>query len=184
MVILKSAPRSGKFSTSSSTIVGNGALTCNNSCVPGEDCLTVVGNSSYDNSHTSNSSNKGKRLGGKPSTLVQRTQRTDGSSIGYDPTPFRFSHTMLNVKNVKNNMQLTFIEELFTNHEIKTSIQTSSIQTRYLHFKDMSYKSKSYLCDISRVQLRKASTLFRCGNTQLEVMLSAWKGMPYAKRHH
>jgi hypothetical protein len=148
MVILKSAPRGGKFSTSSSTIVGNGALICNNLCVPGGDCLTVVGNSSYDNSHTSNSSNKGKRLGGKPSTLVQRAQRTGGSSIGYDPTPFKFSHTMLNVKNVKNNMQLTFIEELFTNHEIKTSIQT-----RYLHFKDMSYKSKSYLCDISRVQL-------------------------------
>jgi hypothetical protein len=48
-------------------------------------------------------------------------------------------------------MQLAFIEKFFTNHEIGTSVQT-----RYLCFKGMSYKSENYLCDISCVQLRKA----------------------------
>jgi hypothetical protein len=40
-------------------------------------------------------------------------------------------------------MRLAFIEKLFTNREIGTSVQT-----KYLHFKSMSYESKSYLCDI------------------------------------
>jgi hypothetical protein len=57
-------------------------------------------------------------------------------------------------------MQLAFIEKLFTNREIETNVQT-----RYLRFKGMSYKSENYLCDISCVQLRKALTRFRCGNT-------------------
>jgi hypothetical protein len=84
---------------------------------------------------------------------------------------------MLNVKRVKNNMRLTFIEKLSTNREIGTSMQI-----RYLNFKGMSYKSESYLCDIICVQLWKALARFRCGNTQLEVMLGAWKGVPYAER--
>jgi hypothetical protein len=84
---------------------------------------------------------------------------------------------MLNVKNVKDNMRLTFIEKLFTNCEIGTSVHT-----RYLHFKRMPYESESYLCDISYVQLQKVLTRFWCGNTQLEVMLGAWKGVPYAKK--
>jgi hypothetical protein len=46
----------------------------------------------------------------------------------------------------------------------------------------MSYEIENYLCDISCVQLRKALAWFRCGNTQLEVVLGAWKGVPYAKR--
>ncbi len=33
-----------------------------------------------------------------------------------------FPHTMLNVKKVKHNMRLAFIEKLFTNHEIGTSV--------------------------------------------------------------
>jgi hypothetical protein len=33
----------------------------------------------------------GKRLGGKPSTLVQHAQRTGGSLGGWGPTPFMFS---------------------------------------------------------------------------------------------
>ncbi len=74
-------------------------------------------------------------------------------------------------------MQLTFIEKLFTNHEIGTSVQT-----KYLRLKGMSYESKSYLCDISCVQLRKALAQFRCDNTQLEVVLSSWKGVPYVER--
>jgi len=63
-------------------------------------------------------------------------------------------------------MRLAFIEKFFTNHEIGTSVQT-----RYLHFKGMSYESESYLCDISCVQVRKVLARFRCDNMQLEVML-------------
>jgi len=84
---------------------------------------------------------------------------------------------MLSVKMVKDNMKLAFIEKFFINREIETNVQT-----RYLRFKGMSYKSESYLCDINFVQLRKALARFRCGNTQLEVVLGAWKGVPYAKR--
>ncbi len=74
-------------------------------------------------------------------------------------------------------MQLAFIEKLFTNREIGTSVQT-----RYLWFKGMSYESKSFLCDINCVQLQKALAWFRCGNMQLEAVLGAWKGVPYAER--
>jgi hypothetical protein len=74
-------------------------------------------------------------------------------------------------------MRLAFIEKLFTNRKIGISVQT-----RYQCFKGMSYESESYLCDINCVQLRKALARFRCGNSQLEVMLGAWKGMPCAKR--
>jgi hypothetical protein len=56
------------------------------------------------------------------------------------------------------------------------------MQTRYLHFKGMLYESENYLCDISCVQLRKALAQFRCGNTQLEVVLGSWRGVPYAER--
>jgi hypothetical protein len=91
--------------------------------------------------------------------------------------PPSFPHTMLNVKRVKHNMRLAFIEKLFTNREIGTGVQT-----RYLRFKGMSYESESYLCDISCVQLWKALAQFRCGNSQLEVVLGAWKGVPYVKR--
>jgi len=38
------------------------------------------------------------------------------------PPPSSFPHTMLSVKRVKDNMHMTFIEKLFTNREIKTSI--------------------------------------------------------------
>ncbi len=46
----------------------------------------------------------------------------------------------------------------------------------------MSYESESYLCDINYVQLWKALAWFRCGKTQLEVVLGAWKGVPYTER--
>jgi hypothetical protein len=78
---------------------------------------------------------------------------------------------------MKDNMRLAFIEKLFTNREIGTSVQT-----RYLRFKGMSYESDRYLCDINYVQLQKALARFRCGNTQFEAVLGAWKGVPYAKR--
>jgi hypothetical protein len=89
------------------------------------------------------------------------------------PPPPGFPHIMLNVKRVKDNMRLTFIEKLFTNCEIRTNVQT-----KYLRFKGMSYERERYLCDINCVQLRKALAWFRCGNTQLEAVLDAWKGMP------
>jgi hypothetical protein len=74
-------------------------------------------------------------------------------------------------------MRLAFIEKFFTNREIGISMQT-----RYLRFKGMSYESKNYLCDISYVQLRKVLARFWCGNSQLEVVLGAWKGVPYIER--
>ncbi len=91
--------------------------------------------------------------------------------------PSRFPHTMLNIKRVKHNMRLAFIEKLFTNRKIGTSVQT-----KYLRFKGMSYENESYLCDINCVQLWKALARFRCGNFQFEVVLGAWKGAPYAER--
>jgi hypothetical protein len=84
---------------------------------------------------------------------------------GAAPPP-GFPHTMLSVKRVKHNMRLAFIEKLFTNRKVGINVQTI-----YLHFKGMSYKSESHLCDISCVQLRKVLARFRCGNLQLEVVL-------------
>jgi hypothetical protein len=52
---------------------------------------------------------------------------------GAPPLP-GFPHTMLSVKRVKDNMRLAFIEKLFTNREIRTSVQT-----RYLCFNGMLY---------------------------------------------
>jgi hypothetical protein len=57
-------------------------------------------------------------------------------------------------------MRLAFIKKFFTNREIRTNVQT-----RYLHFKGMSYESERYLCDINCVQLRKVLAWFQCGNT-------------------
>ncbi len=74
-------------------------------------------------------------------------------------------------------MRLAFIEKLFTNREIGTNVQTI-----YLRFKGMSYESERYLCDINCVQLRKALARFQSGNTQLKIVLGAWKGVPYAER--
>jgi hypothetical protein len=96
---------------------------------------------------------------------------------GWGPTPLGFPHTMLNVKRVKDNMQQTFIEKLFTNRKIGTNVQT-----RYLRFKGMLYKSKTYLCDNNYVQLWKALAWSWCDNMQLEVVLSAWKDVPYAEK--
>jgi len=80
----------GKFFTSDSTIVRNDVLACNDLCAPIEDYSIVAGNGSWNNTHTSNSSNRGKRLGKEQSTLVQRAQRTGGSSRNWGPTPFKF----------------------------------------------------------------------------------------------
>ncbi len=108
---------------------------------------------------------------------TRSTMRGSNNQEARAPPLLGFPHTMLSVERVKDNMQLTFIEKLFTNFTIETNMQI-----RYLHFKGMSYESESYLCDISCVQLQKALARFWCGNTQLEVVLGAWKGLPYAKR--
>jgi hypothetical protein len=86
------------------------------------------------------------------------TRGPTNQEVGAPPPP-GFPHIMLSVEKVKDNMRLAFIEKFFTNCEIGTSVQT-----RYLHFKGMSYESKSYLCDISCVQLRKVLAQFWCGN--------------------
>ncbi len=113
--------------------------------------------------------------------LKNQPQEVVGSLLpiqsSLEMAPSGFPHTMLSVKKVKHNMWLAFIEKLFTNREIGTNVQT-----RYLRFKGMLYESENYLYDISCVQLQKALARFRCGNSQLEVVLGAWKGMPYAKR--
>ncbi len=97
--------------------------------------------------------------------LKNRPQEVVGSLIPIqlllEMTPPGFPHTMLSVKRVKHNMRLAFIKKLFTNCEIRTSMQT-----KYLRFKGMLYKSESYLCDISYVQLQKALAQFRCDNSQ------------------
>jgi hypothetical protein len=82
MATQESARRGGRFSTSSSTVTGNGALACNDLCARSEDYSTAVGNGSWDDAHTFDPSNTGQRLGGEPSTLVQRAQHTSGSSNG------------------------------------------------------------------------------------------------------
>jgi hypothetical protein len=120
-----------------------------------------------------------------PTCLARLVQPVGGRSMTRGPInqevgtppPLGFLHTMLNVKRVKDNMRLAFIEKLFTNREIGTIMQT-----RYFCFKGMSYENERYLCDINCVQLRKALARFRCGNTQLEAVLGAWKGVPYAER--
>ncbi len=85
---------------------------------------------------------------------------TTGGPINQEvgaPPPLGFPHTMLSVKKVKDNMQLAFIEKLFTNRKIGINMQII-----YLCFKGMSYESKNYLCDISYVQLRKESKNYLC----------------------
>jgi len=98
-----------------------------------------------------------------PTCLARLVQLVGGRSMTRGPINqevvipplLGFPHTMLNVKKVKDNMRLVFIEKLFTNCEIGTSVQT-----RYLRFKGMSYESERYLCDINCVQLRKALARF------------------------
>jgi hypothetical protein len=82
MAIQESAPGGGKFFASNSTTTKNGASTCNDLWAPSGDCSIVVGNGFWDNAHTSDPSSKGERLGVEPSTLVQCTQHTSGSSNG------------------------------------------------------------------------------------------------------
>jgi hypothetical protein len=64
IITQKSTPGGGKFFAS------------------GSNYPTVVRNSSWDNAHTSNPSNRGERPSRKPNALVQRTRCTGGSSDG------------------------------------------------------------------------------------------------------
>jgi hypothetical protein len=49
---------------------------------------------------------------------------TRGSTNQEDkaPTPLGIPQIMLNVKRVKDNMRIAFIEKLFTNYETKTNM--------------------------------------------------------------
>jgi hypothetical protein len=50
---------------------------------------------------------------------------TTGGPINQEagaPPPSSFSHTMLSVKRMKDNMWLGFIEKLFTNREVGSSV--------------------------------------------------------------
>jgi hypothetical protein len=82
MVTQELTPGGGRFFASSSTAAGNNTSACNDPCTPSEDCSTATGNGSWDNTHTSDPSSKGERLGKELSTLVQRVQCTSGSSNG------------------------------------------------------------------------------------------------------
>jgi hypothetical protein len=82
MATQESAPKGGKFFAFSSTAIRNSALACSDTCAPSGDCSTAIGNGYWDNTHTSDLSNRGERLGGEPSTLVQSAQRTSGSLDG------------------------------------------------------------------------------------------------------
>jgi hypothetical protein len=82
MATQESAPGGGRFFAFGSIAVGNGAFACSGPCVPGKDCSTTAGNSYWNNTHTSDLSNKGERLGGEPSILVQCAQRMGGSLDG------------------------------------------------------------------------------------------------------
>ncbi len=76
------APIGVNFFASDSSVVGNGTLACNDPCALSEDCSTAIRNGSWNNTHTSDPSSRGERLGGKPTTLVQHTQCTGGSLDG------------------------------------------------------------------------------------------------------
>jgi hypothetical protein len=78
MVTQELTLRGGKFYAFDSTIIRNDASTYSDPCAPGEDCLTVVGNGSWDIAHTFDPSSRGERLGREPNTLVQHTQHTGG----------------------------------------------------------------------------------------------------------
>jgi hypothetical protein len=46
MATQESTPSGGRFFAFGSTVVGNGASTCNNPCAPSENCSTVARNDS------------------------------------------------------------------------------------------------------------------------------------------
>jgi hypothetical protein len=99
MATPKLALRGGTFSAFDSTTARNNASVCNDPCAPGGDCSIVARNGFWNNTHTSNFSSKGMRLGRKPSTLVQRAQCTSGSSGAWGPTPFKFCPHNVECKN-------------------------------------------------------------------------------------
>ncbi len=82
IVIQESTPRGGRIFASGSIAAENGASTYNDLCAPSGDYSIATGNGSWDNSHTFDPFSRGERLGEEPSTLVQDTQHTSGSSDG------------------------------------------------------------------------------------------------------
>jgi hypothetical protein len=172
MATLELTPRGERLSASGSITAGNDTLACSDPCAPSGDYWITLG-IVLGSTHI------------HPTCLARLVQPVGGRFTMRGPInqevrispPLGFPHTMLNIKKVKDNMRLTFIKKIFTNREIGTSVQT-----RHLRFKGMSYENERYLCDINYVQLRKTLARFRCGNTQLEAMLGVWKDVPYIKR--
>jgi hypothetical protein len=80
MAIQELALEGGRFFAFGSIVAENSTLACKDPCSPNGDCSTFVRNSSWDNAHTSDPSSRGEKLGGEPSTLVQRAQHMGGSS--------------------------------------------------------------------------------------------------------
>ncbi len=72
MATPKSTPKGGKFFVSNSITAGNDTSAYSDLCALGGDYSTTTRNNSWDNAYTSDPSSRGKRLGGEPSTLVQR----------------------------------------------------------------------------------------------------------------
>jgi hypothetical protein len=81
----------------------------------------------------------------QPVNVRSMTRGSINQEVGAPPPP-SFPHTVLNVKKVKDNMLMVFIEKFFNNRKIRTSVQT-----RYMRFKGTLYESESYLCNISCV---------------------------------
>jgi len=69
MAIQELALKGGKFSTSSSIVDKNDALTYSGPCTITRGYSIVTKNGSYYNAHTSDLFKKGERLGWEPSTL-------------------------------------------------------------------------------------------------------------------
>ncbi len=82
MATQESAPGGGRFFVFGSIATRNSASACSDPCAPGRDYSSAIGNGSQDNAHTSDSSRRRERLGGEFNILVQRGQRTGGSSNG------------------------------------------------------------------------------------------------------
>jgi hypothetical protein len=82
MATQESALGGGRFFAFGSIVAGNGTSAGNDLYALGEDCSIAVGNGSWDNAHTSDSSSKGETLNREPNALVQHAQCTGGSSDG------------------------------------------------------------------------------------------------------
>jgi hypothetical protein len=80
----------------------------------------------------------------------------------------------LDVVEMRESMRVRYIESFFSTLQSSGDAK-SSVLLRYLLFKNGAYECESYLESIECVQLRKVLARFRCGNSDLEVVLGARK---------